>query len=218
MKRANIFRYSGLISIWIYLVFTFISYVFYPKPFSPLTHWLSDLGDPYKNPIGRYFYNSGCMIISFLSIVFYIGLFQWRNKYKSRKASALVLWMQIAGIFSSIALFITANFPLGSYTTIHSIWSFLLYISLAVFELLFGIAVLKFPEAPKWTAYYGIIAMIINLITLGLTFADFYIGEWITVIMFYILIVIMTSQYHLYTSNDLLSNIKHQVYLPLKLK
>ena len=196
MKEANLFRYSGIIAIWIYLICTTIAYIFYPLPFHPCTHWLSDLGNPLKNPTGRYFYNAGCMIISILSIIFYIGMVQWRTK--SRKTKSIILMMQGAGIFSSLALFITALFPLGTHSAIHSLWSFLLYIGLGVFELLLAVTTFRFQKAKKWTAYYGIIAMLINFLSLGLTFVKFFLGEWITVVMFYIYIIIITRQYDLY--------------------
>jgi hypothetical protein len=183
----------------------YLPYIFYPLPFDPCHNWLSDLGDPLKNPIGRYFYNAGCLIISVLSIAFYAGMYQWHTKSRNMKTKILI--MQGSGIFSSLALLITALFPLGVHTVIHSFWSFLLYIGLGVNELFLAGITFSVPRAKKWTAYYGIAAMGINYITLGWTFAKFYIGEWITVALFYLYIIIITCQYDGYIYNDKLRRI-----------
>ena len=190
---TNIFRYSGILGISIYVMFTLISYCFYPLHFSPCGNWLSDLGNPLKNPVGAHFYNIGCIMISFLAMIFYIGMDQWNSLGRKRKLSFLIA--QFAGVFSSWSLLITALFPLGSYTDIHDFWSTMLYIGLGFFELFLGLTIFTFPKAGKWLGYYGILAMSINFITLVYSIFDFFIGEWIAVALFFIYIIVITWQY-----------------------
>ena len=168
MNKNNIFRYSGITAISIYLIFTLIAYLHYPTPFSPLKNWLSDLGNPLENPIGCYFYNTGCCMIALLAIVFYFGLNQWQAK--TGKIKLLIFITQFAGVFSSLSLLITAIFPLGSFTAIHKFWSFMLYSGLVIFELFLAITTLYFPRAPKWIGYYGILATVMNSVILLFTF------------------------------------------------
>ena len=135
-------------------------------------------------------------MISILSVIFYFGLRQWR--FKNRKNRWMIRITQLAGAFSSLALFITALFPLGPDRAIHNFWSFILYIGLGIFEIAMAFTTFQYPMISKCSGIYGIMAMLVNYITLGLTFFDFFIGEWITVVLFFIYIIIITCQYDKY--------------------
>jgi hypothetical protein len=138
------------------LIFAIVSYLLYPKSYSPIANWLSDLGNPLDNPSGAIFYRLGCVLAAIALIVFYVELRKLNNS--NRRMFILLLIAQITGIFSSVALIMTGIFPLGANTSVHSLWSIMLYIGLAFFEFFSALVFIRYTKFPKWLAYYGFIA------------------------------------------------------------
>jgi len=175
----------GVLVIGIYIAFTITSYLHYSAEYSPLTNWLSDLGNPLANPSGAVYYNLGCILTSIALVVFFIGLSGWNTGEKKMKI--LLSIGQITGIFSAFSLIITASFPLGEHTSVHSAWSMIIYISVAFFFTFSGSALLKHPAFAKWIAYWGFLAAAFNFINGAiLSYVlenEFFIGEWVTVTM-----------------------------------
>jgi hypothetical membrane protein len=172
---------AGAIGIVVYLLFTLISYILYPKSYSPVTNWLSDLGNPLDSPSGSMVYRVGCILTAVALVIFYVQLRKLNRG--DRRMKILLAVAQIAGVFSSFALIMTGIFPFGTETAIHSLWSTVLYIALAFFEAFSATVFLRYTSYPKWIAYYGIAAAAINFIA-GAIFNTVVIGEWITVAMF----------------------------------
>ena len=99
MRRMTIVV-SGLAAVVIYVIFTAVALSKYPNAYSPVTNWLSDLGNPLVNQSGALFYNLGCILTSLVLIAFYIGLRSWNNNDK--RLRILLTIAQIAGMLSSI--------------------------------------------------------------------------------------------------------------------
>ena len=175
----------GILAIVIYIAFTITSYLHYPSEYGPLTNWLSDLGNPLANPSGAVYYNLGCILTGIALTVFFVGLSQWNTGEK--KMRILLVIGQLAGILSAFSLIMTASFPLGEHTSVHSAWSMILYISLAFFCTFSGTALLKHPAFQRWIAYYAFLAAAFNFVNgailTNVLENDFFVGEWVTVAM-----------------------------------
>lgn len=189
MKNNNRVWVTGFMAVAIYLICTTISFFNYPLAYSPFTNWLSDLGNPIVNPGGALSYNLGCILTALCLILFYLGLEIWNNGDKNRRR--LLTITQVAGILSSLALIVSAVFPLGSQTLIHSI-SGKAHIFFVGFFLSFSAVVfLKLPYPLKWLAGVGLFAALINFIY-GAFLHSVFFAEWVA-IGFFIVYVLMIS-------------------------
>ena len=172
---------AGITAITVYVVFTLIAYLLYPKAYSPIVNWLSQLGNPLDSPYGSWVYRAGCIIAAVALIIFYIRL--RRLNSGDVRMKVLLIIAQVAGVLASVALIVTGIFPFGTETATHSLWSMILYISLAFFEAFSAAVFLRYTSYPKWIGYLGITAAAINFVT-GAFFTAVVIGEWITVAIF----------------------------------
>lgn len=195
MKNVNIiFKYAGVICIPTYIVFTFISHL-YSTNINPLTNWLSDFGNPLKNPSGALFYNTGCTIVAALLVVFYIGIYQWYKNHKiGKKYIISYISAQISGIIAAIFLVLASIFPLGTNTDLHSTCSLINMIGMDCFMSFTAIAFLMNSNIKKWIGIYGYLSAIFNIVTTN-AFSSLYIAEWIYFLLFMIYLVIITLKY-----------------------
>jgi hypothetical protein len=183
---------SGIAAVAVYLIFTSISFLKYPSSYSPLTNWLSDLGNPLANPSGAVFYRLGCTLAGAALVVFYVKLNMWNTRV--RRTRALLATAQCAGVFSAVSLIVTAVFPLGTSTAIHSVWSMMLYISLGFFLTFSATALMKNPTFRKGFGYYAFATAGVNF-AFGAILHEVFWAEWISVGMFmaYVLMVAYNS-------------------------
>lgn len=180
---------TGFAATAVYLICAAVAYFNYPLAYSPLTNWLSDLGNPMINPAGSISYNLGCVITGLCLVVFSLELGILDDRDTKRRN----LWAiaKVAGVISSLALIVSALFPLGAQTLIHEI-SGKAHIIFAGFFLTFSATVLlKPPYGLKWLAYFGFLAALINFIY-GAFLHSVFIAEWAAIGMF-ILYVLMIS-------------------------
>jgi hypothetical protein len=211
MKRKNVIKnrilnagsVAGAAAIIVYLTFTLISYFLYPKSYSPVTNWLSDLGNPVDSSSGSAVYRVGCILTATALIIFYVQL--RRLNTGNMRMKILLAVAQIAGVFSCFALIVTGIFPFGTATAVHSLWSMILYIAIAFFEAFSASVFLRYTSYPKWTGYYGIAAAAINFVT-GAIFNSVIIGEWVTVATFIVYICVISYYSRLIEQTELLGN------------
>jgi hypothetical membrane protein len=180
---------TGFLATAIYLICTAAAFIVYPLAYSPLANWLSDLGNPLLNPKGAFLYNLGCVLTGICLIFFFLGLEIWSDG--DRKRRTLLTIAQVTGILSSLALIVSAFYPLGAQTLVHSI-SGKAHIFFTGFFLTFSATVLlKQPHSPKWLAYLGFFAALINFIY-GAFLHAIFLAEWAAIGVF-ILYVLMIS-------------------------
>ena len=177
----------GLSAAVLYAVLTLISYLYYPRSYSPLRNWLSDLGNPLINAKGAVFYNAGCLVTSLLLIGFYLGMNAWRTGDKVLRR--LLTIAQAAGIISSLALILAAVFNIGEHFSLHSLFSMLLIIGLTWFLSFANTALLRHPRFGRWIGFYGLAAAAVTLIY-GVFF-NTPLGEWITIAVFILYVCIL---------------------------
>jgi hypothetical protein len=192
MKNSRQVWVTGFLASLAYLICAMVAFFNYPLTYSPLANWLSDLGNPIINPIGAFSYNLGCVLAGLCLIFFTLGLEIWDDGDKKRRI--LLTITQVTGIISSLSLIVSAFFPLGAQTLIHSI-SGKAHIFFAGFFLTFSATIiLTRPNMPKWLAYFGFFVALINFIY-GAFLHSVFIAEWAAIGLFiiYILMVAINS-------------------------
>jgi hypothetical protein len=183
---------AGIAAAVVYLIFALVAFLKYPGPYSLLTNWLSDLGNPLDNPSGAVFYRLGCALSGLFLILFYVRLGIWNTGGK--KTRVLLTIAQCAGVFSAVSLIITAIFPLGTSTETHSLWSMMLYIALGFFLTFSATALMKNPAFKKGFGYYAFLTATVNFV-FGAILHEIFWAEWISVGMFiaYVLMIAYNS-------------------------
>jgi len=183
---------AGIAAAAVYIVFALVAFLKYPAAYGPLTNWLSDLGSPVGNPSGAIFYRLGCTLSGLGLILFYVNLRVWNTGI--RRARALLITAQCAGVFSAVSLIVTGVFPLGTSTSTHSLWSMMLYISLGFFLTFSATALMKHPAFKKGFGYYAFATAGVNF-AFGAVLNQIFWAEWISVGMFivYILMIAYNS-------------------------
>jgi Protein of unknown function (DUF998) len=185
---------SGLAAVVTYLAFTIAAYLSYPGTYGPLRNWLSDLGNPIDNPSGAVFYRLGCGLTAVFLIAFFAGLSGWNTG--DRKMRILLITSQTAGALSALALILTAVFPLGTQTDMHRFWSMMLYLLLGFFLTFSATSLLRHPAFARRVAYYGFVTAAFNFVNgavLTAVIGDVYVGEWISVGMFMIYVLMLAN-------------------------
>ena len=186
--------YTGIIAACIYLAFTLVAILYYPQPYSPLTNWLSDFGNPTRNPAGAIYYNTGGILTSAVLMLFFAGMYTWNTGDK--KAKVFLILSQISGIIFAASFAMSAIFPLGVNNSVHSFFSIMLFIFIGFFEIFSASAIRRNPSKIKWIAYFGFIAAMINFaFGVSFNFMNLFIGEWviIAIIIAYIITLSITQ-------------------------
>lgn len=195
--KMKILSLTGIIAACIYLAFTLAAILYYPLPYSPLTNWLSDFGNPTQNPAGAIYYNTGGILTSAVLVLFTAGMYKWNTG--DRKVKVFLLLSQISGIVFAISFMMSAIFPLGVNDSVHSFFSIMLFIFIGFFEIFSASAIRRNPSSPKWTAYFGFVAAMINFaFGVSFNFMNLFIGEWIIIAVFiaYIITLALTQSVH----------------------
>ena len=179
-KKLSLSFISGVIAVIGYLLFTFLAYRLYPLPFSPMTNWLSDLGNVDLNPNGAIYYNIGIILTASMLLVFFLGLSSWKIE-ENRVQCIMLRLAQIFGGLGAFCMILSAIFPINNYK-IHSFWSTSLYILLST-GFIFSAAALRYHKSvPVWLLILGISTAPLVILTKFLP--TVYVLEWIVVLIF----------------------------------
>lgn len=195
MKLTDyICKYVGILGIPVYIIFTFIAHL-HNRMINPMHYWLSDYGNPFVNPGGFMFYNTGCVITALLLAVFYMGMYRWyRRERTSRKLNISYTIAQTAGLFGSVFLIMTTVYPLGANTRMHAIFATANMIAMDFFISFTATGFLMDPKIHKGIGIFGFLIAVFNIVTMNM-FTDFYISEWIFFLLFMVYMVLVTLQY-----------------------
>ncbi|MGA9388137.1 MAG: DUF998 domain-containing protein [Candidatus Bathyarchaeia archaeon] len=153
---------AGVAVIILYCVFTFSSWALFSTTYSPVTNWLSDLGNssPTYNPRGAILYNLGCILTGIALFPFFIGLYKWYTDEKWRKMSLSI--SQAVGCLAAFALIMIGVFSEDS-GSLHILWSDVFFLLNLVVLILVGASLFTHPRYIKAIAYYGFTVAAINL-------------------------------------------------------
>ncbi len=168
---------SAILAALAYCTFTMMAFTRYPLRFSPITNWLSDLGNPIANPQGAIFYKIGVILAASLLAIWFVGLFQWRLTGNTTHKRFLLI-SQIAGILAAFALLMSAIYPIHLFEA-HSFWSRTFFMLSAIG---FGFSVASLRYHPKFTKeilVWGTCTAVMP--TLMLIFGEAYWLEWMAV-------------------------------------
>jgi hypothetical protein len=193
-RRSTAIVVAGVAAVVVYLAFTITAYLYYPGGYGPLSNWLSDLGNPIDNPSGAVFYRLGCGLTAVFLLTFFAGLSGWNTG--DSKMRILMVISQTAGALSALALLLTAVLPLGTQTDMHRFWSMMLYLLLGFFLTFSATSLLRHPAFPRCVAYYGFATAAFNFVNgavLTAVIGDVYVGEWISVGMFMIYVLMLAN-------------------------
>jgi hypothetical protein len=182
-KISTVLASTAILAACIYLILASIAFFYFPKTYSPLTNWLSDLGNPNLNPSGAFYYNSGGILASAFLFFFFAGIYTWRSG--DRKMNAFLFAAVVTGIALAFALGMTAYFPLGVNDSLHSTFSIMLFIFVGFFEIFSSSAIRKNPFYPKILSVFGFVVTIINFaFAVSFNFTDLFVGEWVMIGLF----------------------------------
>ncbi len=197
MKKSSfIFKYAGVACIPVYSAFTFASHL-NNKQLGPMENWLSDYGNPLLNPGGAGFYNAGCILTALMLAIFYIGMVRWYGRGRdARKTNICFAGAQVSGLTGSVFLILTAVFPLGTNTQLHSTFSTVNMIAMDFFLSFTAIGFLMNPQMNKIIGIFGFLTSVFNIVTMN-AFENFYISEWIYFLLFMAYLVLVTLHYDL---------------------
>ena len=195
--------FIAMILLWCTdIFFNLPSYLLIPEgmpAFTPFTNYHSDLGryltlHPTRNfmnsPLGAQFYNTGQVWMGLTIILFSGGLFYLYTESKWK--NILVIIGQVFGILAGIGLVMNGIFS-EDFGEPHRIWTYVIFISIIVAELVINIPILSNPRYKNWIAYFGFITMAMSIILLFvelpsalnffMEFIAIYIAEtWITLV------------------------------------
>jgi hypothetical protein len=180
----------GVAAVAVYLIFTAVALLKFPSEYSPLTNWLSDLGNPQINQSGAIFYNLGCIFTSVILLLFFFRLNELNTG--ERKNRIILTIAQISGLLSTLFLILTALFPLGVNTPIHALTGKMHIIFLGFFLTFSATALLRHPVSIKWLAYFGFAAALINFVY-GAFLNSVFVAEWLAIGMFIIYVLLISS-------------------------
>jgi hypothetical protein len=179
MKR-NLSFISSLSVVISYLVFAVLSLLSFPTSYSPVSNWLSDLGNSQLNPGGAIFYNTGIVLAGISLLIFFLGLSEW-TMAGNKKQNIMLFLTRIFGILGSLSMVLSAIFPINL-EGIHSFWSTSLYILIGT-SFGFSVAALRYyVRYPRWMLILGIVVALEDMFW-GMVM-NIYIMEFITVILF----------------------------------
>lgn len=169
---------AGVAVIALYCVFTFSSWALFSTAYSPVTNWLSDLGNssPTYNPRGAILYNLGCVLTGVALFPFFIGFSKWYTNERWRKVSLLI--SQVIGCLAAFALIMVGVFSEDS-GSLHTLWSGVFFLLNFLVLILVGASLFTHPRHIKAIGYYGFTVAAIN-------FAFIFVSntpllEWFTV-------------------------------------
>ncbi len=181
---------AGFAVIVLYCTFTAVSWLLYPHEFSPLTHYLSRLGDLAYSPVGAFFYNAGCILTGIALLPFFVGLYEWYAS--SRVQRAILVFGQAIGLCAAFALMMIGVFSEDQGAP-HMLASSVFFLLNFVVLLFLNLALLVHPGFSRPIAVFGI------LLDLSTLWMGIYVGgpitEWYTVFgaLFYVSLVSVRS-------------------------
>lgn len=151
----------GLLALPVFSIFVFTSFALYPTPYTPLYDWLSNLGNAALNPSGAVFFNIGCIITGIILLPFLVNLYRWNPPERPNKI--LLTASIFLGVLAAISLMGVGFFP-ETHIKMHILSASGVFGTMFLIVILLNVALFKHPKFMRPVAYWGIIAVLIDLI------------------------------------------------------
>lgn len=200
MKRFPSLSFVTAIFVVVcYLAFALLAFSRYPLPYSPLSNWLSDLGNANLNPSGALFYNIGIVTAGGLVLLFFLGLSEWKLG-KNRRQNLMLFVTQGFGMLGALAMLLSGFYPMN-FLTLHSFFSTCLYILLGT-AFAFSVAALRYHRAcPRWLLIVGastaLVAMLYGI------FHTVTVLEWVTTALFLCYVSLLGAETNRFSSETI---------------
>jgi len=166
----------GILIILITYISIFISIALAPPPFSPLTNYMSSLGNSSYNPNGAIIYNGSVIISGILFLIFFIGLSQWYSDKKQDKI--LLIATQIVGFLLAFIIILT-GFYSEDYRPQHIFWSIIAGINGFLVNISLVYYLIKQEESIKIVSYFIVGFMGFYIVFLFILSPQHVLTEWI---------------------------------------
>ena len=180
--------FAGILIILIYVIFTAVSFMNYPTSYSPLSNWLSDLGNYSRNPSGAIYYNIGMVLSGFIMVIFFIGYYKWFEGLRRRWTKILLGLAIISGVAAGVS---AASVGLVSEDLgiIHTYLSIMIFLNFGDSLIFSTAALFTHPKFVRPIAYFSLVYLVVNysllLIVLLIMFQymlpSYYLLEWIDI-------------------------------------
>lgn len=177
MKKWPITCITGILIIIISWGAVIISVLLAPPPFSPLTNYLSSLGNSIYNPDGAIIYNSSVIITGFLFLIFFIGFNQWYTNVRLDKI--ILSAIQIIGCFLSIIIVLTGLFSEDFYMEQHVLLSIIAGILGFLVQVSITFYLIKQEESIKKISYSIFGLMVLYIVLLFILSPQHVLTEWV---------------------------------------
>lgn len=182
MKKYNsLAPLLGILIVFIYLLLFALALSKYPQPFSPISNWLSDLGNRIISPDGSRYYNAGVILSGALLAVFFIS--HRSIRLITSKAQCIVLALsQVFGIVGAAAMMLSGVFSIDIPTK-HSFVSAILRICIGTSFGLSIAALSYFKDVRKWILVIGGVTALLDL-CVSVFFNKIHLLEWPVIFLF----------------------------------
>ncbi|MFX0037340.1 MAG: DUF998 domain-containing protein [Candidatus Hermodarchaeota archaeon] len=173
-----------------------ISIILAPTSFSPLTNYMSSLGNSTYNPNGAFIYNSSVTITGVLFFIFFIGLYQWYSDILLDKI--ILLTTQVFGFLLAITIMLTGIFS-EDFKPQHVFWSIIAGILGFLVNVSIALYLFKQKESIKKISYLIFGLIIFYVIFLFILSPENVLTEWIVRTLGDINLVLMLYNFnHIY--------------------
>jgi hypothetical membrane protein len=196
VKKINDFLVfnSGAIAIAVFIAFNLISFYLYPFSYNPARNWLSDLGDPLKNPAGWTIYNLGNVIAGIFLIIFCSSFSKHAPENKGLEKN--IRLAQKLGAAAALFFIMAAIVPRGTNSRWHVIFSMIFLVLISLSFILLSIEIKKNKNAPQALGIYGLFMIPVTLIIYLIT-GNIYISEFMCLAFFSVYIILISSKLHI---------------------
>jgi hypothetical protein len=190
MRSSKLFinPISGISGLVLYLVFSSIAFSFYPFSLSPISNWLSDLGNNFLNPEGAIFYRLAGILSGAVLLVFFWTLGYW-TKGQNKNIHILFLLVRVFGLIGSLSFIMTGVFS-EDMMPMHSWFSITLYIAFGTAVALTGFAVLFGTVLPRWFSAFCFLAWAFDIVS-GIFGQTMWL-EWVVVALLIMYVAVMS--------------------------
>jgi hypothetical membrane protein len=171
----------GILIVAIYLLFFSLALSKYTQPFSPLSNWLSDLGNRVTSPNGSRFYNTGIILSGSMLAMFFVT--HRSIRLVTNKAQPIVLALsQLFGIIGAAGMILSGVFSIDTPTK-HSFASAVLRICIGTSFGLSIAALSYFKDVRKWVLVVGGVTVLLDL-CVSVFFNKVHLLEWPVIFLF----------------------------------
>ena len=181
MKKISAISVGGSVAIIVFVLCASASAIVYNGQYRPWSNYISDLGNPIKNPSGHLIFDAGCILSGLALALAVYGFSLWKTSDAWQNKQIRIA--QYCGYIMAFSIAMVGVFSQDQHM-LHVFWAGLFFILLMVFMLLIHFALRSHRQYMKWIQYYIIALIIIDVIYL-LTYVlkiQAPILEWLAVV------------------------------------